>query len=130
MDLFIVIPLMLLDYDCIDAIASPLIPPASTDLEALRSTLILVTAGLYAQRRNHYLAEALFCVLRGRMRPSEAGLLQSSMTLDEGEAEERKGMAQAVRSQWPVRVVKKREDVGEYVLGNLVETYGGLRVED
>lgn len=57
MDLFIVIPLMLSAYDCIDAIDEQ--TPA-TELESLQSTLILVAKGLYNQRRNHYLAEALF----------------------------------------------------------------------
>lgn len=65
MDLFIVIPLILAGSDCIDAINEQ---TPSPKLETLRSTLILVAKGLFNQRRNHYLAEALFRVIRGRMR--------------------------------------------------------------
>ena len=90
MDLFIVIALMLTGYDCIDAIGERT-PPH--ELEALRSTLVLVAQGLYCQRRNHYLAEALSRVIRGRMRPQEAALLRSAMSLDEHEADMRQEMA-------------------------------------
>ena len=76
MDLFIVIPLMLAASDCIDAIDER--TPASK-LESLRSTLILVTKGLRSQRRKHYLAEALFQVIRGRMRPPEVALFRGIM---------------------------------------------------
>ncbi|KAI5465269.1 hypothetical protein BGZ63DRAFT_436822 [Mariannaea sp. PMI_226] len=77
MDLFIVIPLMLAGSDCIDAIGAK--TPAKK-LETLRSTLLLVAKGLYNQRRNHYLAEALYRVIRGRMRPLEVALLREAMT--------------------------------------------------
>ncbi|KAL7936549.1 hypothetical protein V8C35DRAFT_295798 [Trichoderma chlorosporum] len=85
MDLFIVIPLMLAGSDCVEAINDQ--TPAA-ELEVLRSTLILVAKGLYSQRRNHYLAEALFRVIRGRMRPSELSLLRNTMTIDEREWDE------------------------------------------
>ena len=64
MDLFIVIPLMLIAYECINIIDEQ---THVAKLEDLRSTLILVTKGLYSQRRNYYLAKALFRVIRGRM---------------------------------------------------------------
>lgn len=126
MDLFIVIPLMLMGYDCIDSIGrqTPL-----SELETLRSTLILIAKGLYCQRRNHYLAEALFRVIRGRMRPEELALLRRTMTLDEIEEDRNRGMVQVVKSHWPVSVVKKKEDVESHVLTNLVESYGHLNVE-
>ena len=64
MDVFIVVPLMLSGYEAIDHITEDENHP---DLETLRSTIILVAKGLYEQRRNHYAAEALFHVIRGRM---------------------------------------------------------------
>ncbi|TFB01937.1 Nitrogen assimilation transcription factor nirA [Trichoderma ghanense] len=127
MDLFLVVPLMLAASECLEAIDEG---TTGRDLEVLRSTLILVAKGLYNQRRNHYLAEALFRVIRGRMRPSEVALLKDTMCLDEGEWDERRDMVQAVRSQWPVSVVKKKEDLGSHILTNLVESYGHLNVED
>lgn len=127
MDLFIVIPLMLAASECVEAIDDK---TTGQDLEVLRSTLILVAKGLYDQRRNHYLAEALFRVVRGRMRPSEVALLRGSMSIDDKEWEEKQDMVQAVRSQWPVSVVKKKEDRDALVLKNLVENYGRLNVED
>ncbi|KAK1247711.1 hypothetical protein MKX07_000599 [Trichoderma sp. CBMAI-0711] len=127
MDLFLVVPLMLAASDCLEAIDRG---TTGRDLEVLRSTLILVAKGLYNQRRNHYLAEALFRVIRGRMRPSEVALLKDTMSLDEREWDERRDMVQAVRSQWPVSVVKKKEDLDSHLLTNLVENYGHLNVED
>ncbi|RTE81585.1 hypothetical protein BHE90_003910 [Fusarium euwallaceae] len=127
MDLFVVIPLMLTGYDCIDAIGDQT-PP--TELETLRSTLILIAQGLYSQRRNHYLAEALFRVIRGRMRPQELALLKGTMSLEEQEAVNELDVMQPVKSHWPVSVVKKQEDVDAHILKNLVKSYASLNVEE
>jgi len=127
MDLFIVIPLMLAASDCIDAINEQ--TPAS-ELESLRSTLVLVTKGLYTQRRNHYLAEALFRVIRGRMRPPEVALFRGILDMDGDQVVDKPDMAQTVRSSWPVSVVKKKDDVDAYILTNLVENYAHLNVEN
>lgn len=127
MDLFIVIPLMLAASDCIEAIDERT-PPS--ELESLRSTLILATKGLHAQRRNHYLAEALFRVIRGQMRPSEVSLFRGIMNVDEDEAAEKPDMAQPVRSHWPVSVVKKKGDMDSYILKNLVENYAHLNIDE
>jgi hypothetical protein len=127
MDLFIVVPLMVTGSDCIEAINDQTPAP---QLEILRSTLILVAQGLYSQRRNHYLGEALFRVIRGRMRPREVALLKDTMNLDDSEWEDKREMVQAVRSHWPVNVVKKKEDLDSHILTNLVESYAHLNVED
>ncbi|KAK8023542.1 hypothetical protein PG993_011608 [Apiospora rasikravindrae] len=128
MDLFIVIPLVDAGFRCIDDINSSQISPAR--LEVLRSTLILIAKGLHSQRSNHYLAEALFRVVRGRMRLQEASLLKTSLHFDEGEEDRKSAMVQTVRSHWPVSVVKKKEDLDNHILGNLVENYAHLNVED
>ncbi|PHH86765.1 hypothetical protein CDD83_9795 [Cordyceps sp. RAO-2017] len=128
MDLFIVIPLMLTGYDCVAAIDER--TPAR-ELETLRSTLILAAQGLCSQRRNHYLAEALFRVIRGRMRPQEVALLREATAGDGGEAADReRAMTQAVRSHWPVCVVKKRADVDGHVLTELVRSYAHLNTDE
>ncbi|KAH7147859.1 hypothetical protein DER46DRAFT_514185 [Fusarium sp. MPI-SDFR-AT-0072] len=127
MDLFIVIPLMVMGYDSIDAIKED---TPTEEIELLRSTLILIAQGLYYQRRNHYLAQALFTVIRGKMRPQEIGLLKSSMALDKYETDPEPEMAVAVRSHWPVSVVKKHEDMESHILTNLVENFGRVNVEE
>ncbi|RFU81944.1 c6 transcription factor [Trichoderma arundinaceum] len=127
MDLFLVIPLMLTGSDCIDSINEQ---TPQSQLETLRSTLMLVATGLYSQRRNHYLAEALFRVIRGRMRPPEVSLLRDTMSINEKEWDDRRDMVQAVRSHWPVSVIKKKEDVDFHNLTNLVENYAHLNIED
>lgn len=127
MDLFIVIPLMVMGYDSIDAIKED---TPTEEIELLRSTLILIAQGLYYQRRNHYLAQALFRVIRGKMRPQEIGLLKSSMALDKYETDPEPEMAVAVRSHWPVSVVKKHEDMESHILTNLVENFGRVNVEE
>lgn len=126
MDLFIVIPLILAGYDCLDAIGDE--TPAE-ELETLRSTLLLVAKGLYNQRHNHYLAEALYRVIRGRMRAREAALLREAMSLPEDEPSGRAEMVQAVRSHWPVSVVRRAEDMDGRMLGKLVESYAGMQLE-
>lgn len=86
MDLFILVPLMVVVYDCIEAMdetrSSESALPAGR-LASLQSTLVLVAQGLYYQRRNHYPAEALFRVVRGRMSAGEVSMLKSSMNLDD-----------------------------------------------
>ncbi|KAH7109611.1 putative C6 transcription factor [Dendryphion nanum] len=126
MDLFIVIPLTLAASDCIDAINDQ---TPTSELEALRSTLILVVTGLHSQRRNHYLAQALFRVTRGRMRPAEVSLFRSIKNIDMDAEDERPNMTQVVRSNWPISVVKKQKDRDAYVLKNLVDSYAHLNIE-
>ncbi|KAK1452446.1 hypothetical protein CMEL01_16762 [Colletotrichum melonis] len=125
MDLFLVIPLMLTGYDCVKALSEETF---EYQTEILRSTLILVAKGLYYQRRNHYLAEALFRVIRGRMRSQEVALLRSSMTFDDDREIDKHDMVQAVRSRWPVSIVSKQDEVGDHILSNLVENYASIRV--
>ncbi|TDZ22302.1 Nitrogen assimilation transcription factor nirA [Colletotrichum orbiculare MAFF 240422] len=125
MDLFVVGPLMLTGYDCIDALGEE---TSEDKVETLRSTLILVAKGLQNQRRNHYLAEALYRVVRGRMRPQEVAILRSTMNYDEAREEADHTKMQAVRSHWPVSIVKKQEEVDSHILNNLVESYGSLHV--
>ncbi|KAI1071540.1 hypothetical protein LB507_005250, partial [Fusarium sp. FIESC RH6] len=127
MDLFIVIPLMIIGSDSLGAINDDTSP---SEIEALRAVLILVAQGLYHQRRNHYLAQALFRVIRGSMRPQEIGLLKSSMALEAGDIDQEPELAVAVRSQWPVSVVKRKEDLKFCVLTNLVESFGYMNVEE
>lgn len=126
MDLFIVIPLILVGFNCIEAINKQSSGP---ELHALRSMLMLISTGLYSQRRNHHLAEALFRVIRGRMRPPEAGILRSMLNLDKTK-EEKQAPMQAVRSQWPVSIVKEQKDPEADLLKNLVENYANMNVED
>lgn len=126
MDLFIVVPLMHVGDDCIDDINEQTPAP---QLEVLRSTLILVAKGLCDQRRNHYLAEALFRVIRGRMRPQEVALLRDTVRPDEDEAGEKRELMQAVRSHWPVSVVRKKSDMGSAILSRLVESFAHLNTD-
>ncbi|KAJ4017543.1 hypothetical protein NW766_003607 [Fusarium irregulare] len=107
MDLFIVIPLMIIGYDSLGAINDDT-PPS--EIEALRA--------------------ALFRVIRGSMRPQEIGLLKSSMALEAGDIDQEPELAVAVRSQWPVSVVKRKEDLKFRVLTNLVESFGYMNVEE
>ncbi len=127
MDLLIVIPLMLVASDCIDALDEQTL---RSTLQTLQSTLVLVAKGLYSQRQNPYLAEVLFRVVRGRMRPSEVALFKGMMRRDGDAVEEKPSMAQAVRNYWPVSVVKKKNDLESHILTNLVENYAPLNVEE
>ncbi|KAF3001345.1 hypothetical protein E8E13_006029 [Curvularia kusanoi] len=129
MDLFIVIPLMLLASDCVDALDAANSQTPSDQLESLRSTLILVTMGLVTQRKNHYLANALFHVIRGRMRPADVALFRTAGNIDANVLNGKPDMAVAVRSHWPVSIVKK-EEKEKQVLKNLVDSYAHLSIEN
>jgi hypothetical protein len=126
MDLFIAIPLMMIGYESINIINDD--PPAD-EIESLRATLILVAQGLYCQRRNYYLAQVLFRVIRGKMRTQEIGLLENSMALKLGDVDRESELAVAVRSQWPVTNVKKQEDIKPHVLNNIIDSFGDMHVE-
>lgn len=125
MDLFIVIPLMVAGFNALSSINEQTPLP---QLEVSRSTLILVAQGLYKQRQNHYLAQALFQIIRGRMRPQEAALMRETVQGEEHEVNEDLALTQAVRSHWPVSVVRKKEDLESHMLGNLVGTYAHLNI--
>ncbi|KAI9705941.1 MAG: hypothetical protein M1836_005347 [Candelina mexicana] len=92
--------------------------------------LMLAAKGLCSQRQNHFLAQALYQVIRGRMRPQEVALLKDAVNLDEDEPNEKRVMLQAVRSHWPVSVVKKMDDLDSHLLTNLVENYAHLNMEE
>ncbi|KAJ6782267.1 hypothetical protein PWT90_10560 [Aphanocladium album] len=127
MDLFIVIPLMVLADECLELMECG---GSEAELEELRSTVILIAKGLHDQRRNHYLAEVLFRVLRGKVGRREKLLLRRALNLDVELAEEPQELAQPVRSGWPVSVVKKSEERAAKVLGNLVESYAHLSLDE
>ena len=126
MDLFIVIPLILTGFKCVNALNDH--TPA-VDLDTLRCTLLLAAKGLYSQRYNHYLAEALYRVVRGQMRPQEAALLRDTVDIEE-ESEAKRAMMQVVRSHWPVSIVRKKEDLDSLILNNFVESYAHLNQEE
>ncbi|KAG5982343.1 hypothetical protein E4U55_002034 [Claviceps digitariae] len=134
MDLFLVQPLMLVASECVETVHKT---TSQNQLEALRSILILTVKGLYEQRRNHYLAKALFRVIRGRMRDSEVALLKEAVQMDDDEIDAQCDLVQAVRSHLPVSLTKKKENMDAHILKNLVENYvrlaidgGGVRRDD
>ena len=126
-DLFIVVPLMLAASDCIDALNEG---TPTTNLAPLQSTLALIAKGLHSQRRNYYLAEALFRVVRGRMRPTELALFKRIINVDGDQVDETPNMVQAVRSHWPVSIAKKKDDQESQILTNLVDNYAHLNSEE
>lgn len=128
MDLFIVIPLMVVAEECLEQLGRG--GGSEAAREELRSTIILIAKGLHDQRRNHYLAEALFRVLRNRLQKRDLLLLRRALGTDVEQEDEPQKLAQAVRSHWPVGVVKKKEELENLVLRNLVENYGQLSVEE
>lgn len=127
MDLFLVIPLMVVAEDCFELLLRGGTP---AEVDEARSTIILVSKGLHDQRHNFYLAEVLFRVIRGRLQKKEAMLLRSSLLIDMNQAEEPPALAQTVRSHWPVSVVRNKEELDTKVLGRLVDNYAHLNVSD
>ncbi|KAH7174944.1 uncharacterized protein B0J16DRAFT_364916 [Fusarium flagelliforme] len=116
MDSFVIVPLIYISFRTFDIISDQ---TPQTDLELMRSTLMLVVYGLYHQNRNHYLSKVLYRVVRSRMRPQELKLVKEALELEEENADQLV-LKQAVRSHWPVSVVKRREDLAAHLLTNLV----------
>ena len=127
MDLFIVIPLMLAASECIDAIEAET-SPFDFGMDVLRSTLILAIKGLHGQCKNHYLANALFRVTRGRLPPREVALLESNLDWKDEQLDGAPNLVQEVRSHWPVSIAKNAEDIENHLLKNLVESYAHLNI--
>jgi hypothetical protein len=119
MDLFIVIPLVFIAMRCLETIGQRGL--SDEDLEITRSNLILVINGLYFQRRNHYLAETLYSVVRSSMRVEEKVLLKEALELDEQDEEQTNMMNQVVQSAWPVSIARTRDEMNERILSKLVE---------
>jgi hypothetical protein len=118
MDLFLVVPLTYLGFKSLEAIGDQ---PSPRDLDVLRSTLILAVHGLYLQKRNYYLAEGVSQVFRSKMRPEEVALTKEALMLNDGvDDDETKFLKQAIRSYWPVSIVKRKEDLNAHMLANLV----------
>ena len=82
MDLFLVVPLSYLGLQSLEAVRAQ---PSQRELDVLRSTLILAVHGLFLQKQNYYLAEALSRVFQAKMRPEEALLAQQALMLSEGD---------------------------------------------
>ena len=64
------------------------------------------------------------------MRVQEANLLKNTIKFDEDEADHKQAMVQAVRSHWPVSVVRKKKDLDSHGLKNLVQKYAHLNVDE
>lgn len=122
MDLFLVVPLSYLGLQSLEAVRAQ---PSQRELDVLRSTLILAVHGLFLQKQNYYLAEALSRVFQAKMRPEEAQLAQQALMLSEGDdGDETKGLKEKIRSYWPVSIVKRKEDLNAHMLANLVGELG------
>lgn len=110
MDIHITISLIFAGTSCLDALH---LGPQEYEIESLRSTLILCATGLYHQRRNNYLAHALYSALRARMRSEEVRLLKQVTDLKDDE--EALSLRQVIRSKWIGTVVKSIDSVGNSV---------------
>lgn len=115
---FLCQPLALIGFRCLEAIKRQ---DRADELEAIRSTLFLVAKGLREQSQSHYLAETLFRVIKGQMRPEEASLLGTIADIIDVADEGRNVQMRKVRSQWPVSIVVMPENLESSMLTRLVE---------
>ena len=63
------------------------------------------------------------------MRPDDLALYRSTLSLGEESLDDEVGMEQAIRSHWPVAVVKKKEKKDELILTNLVEEFAHANID-
>ncbi|KAI8663033.1 hypothetical protein LRP88_07241 [Fusarium phalaenopsidis] len=119
-DVFICQPLALVAFMCLDTIDKQ---TNDFDLEATRSTLFLAAKGLRDQARSHYVAESLFQVVKGRMRPEELNLMRGIASIEDVHDTGTRGPMQAVHSVWPVDIMSKSDDIEANSLSNLVEQF-------
>jgi hypothetical protein len=85
--------------------------------------LFLVTKGLHDQGRSFHVAETVYRVIQGQMRPEEATLMERISRMEEGSEASKQSMLQAVHSSWPVSVVSKTGDLEMGKLTRLVKQF-------
>ncbi|EEU42702.1 uncharacterized protein NECHADRAFT_47693 [Fusarium vanettenii 77-13-4] len=117
---FICQPLALAAFMCLDAIDRQ---TPDFDLEATRSTLFLAAKGLRDQARSHYVAESLFQVVKGRMRPEELNLMRGIASIEDVHDTGARAPMQAVHSVWPVDITSKSDEIEANSLSSLVEQF-------
>ncbi|KAH8657914.1 putative C6 transcription factor [Xylariales sp. PMI_506] len=127
MDFFLCQPLMLAGFRSLNAIENQ---GDDDELEATRSTLFLMAKGLRDQSHNYHLAGTLFRVVKGRMRPEEVSLMKGISSFASDAEFGKDQLRQAVRSDWPVTIICKSDNLEANRLTKLVEQFAGASLED
>jgi hypothetical protein len=106
MDIHIMISLIFTGTRCLDNLRRSL---PDLEIESLRQTLVLCAAGLYSQRNNNFLAQALYSKFLSAMRVQEIALLKQVSDLVDDE--QTLSLRQATLSSWIPVVVGSRDDL-------------------
>ncbi|KAL2178768.1 uncharacterized protein P884DRAFT_284140 [Thermothelomyces heterothallicus CBS 202.75] len=96
-DTFLLHFLGFLNHITMDAIETS---AGSSFLEARRSTLLLLTKGIYEQSRNHFVAKAILRLQVGLMRPEDVELLRHHVDIEANHVIYGP-LEQAVHTNWP-----------------------------
>ncbi|KAH6650068.1 hypothetical protein F5144DRAFT_555191 [Chaetomium tenue] len=93
----------------------------SSFLEARRSTMLLLTKGIYDQSRVHYVAAAVLRLQIGLMRPEDVDLLKRFVDI-EADQLIYGPLKQAVHSSWPVYSIGHESKAEQMMQGKTLST--------
>ena len=95
---------------------------ALADPQAFRSTLILCAVGLNSQGQSYHLGNLVYRAFLDRMKPDDMDLVKA-FTPSQDVDDDQLLMAQDIRSQWPIPIIKINEDPKTANLETLVKEY-------
>lgn len=108
---------------------SPAGPSSATTLEDVRSSLILAAKGLHDQGQNYYLLYTIFHVVQNSMDDDDRDLMRRYVFV-EGEDDQAKQLrTKRVLSQYPVSITRITDDPESQRLGNLIQKYADVAVD-
>ncbi|KAK4460166.1 hypothetical protein QBC42DRAFT_272974 [Cladorrhinum samala] len=83
-----------------------------TDIDSLRSTLVLCAKGLHDQGKSYFLAQTLFKLVRDAMDGQDKELLKEYVTLQEDDPRDEEAREQLMRGLWPLAASSTQSDRG------------------
>jgi hypothetical protein len=127
--IFLLQVLVQLGFDALEHLRTPEAhqQPLVAAIKATRATLILCAKGLRDQGRNFFLSELVFRVLREKMNPIDAELLEDWAQI-KGEARRDSVTLEHVDSEYPVNVKSITSDPTEWRLRRLLTSAGDLKL--
>lgn len=101
----------------------------SSDLEDVRSTLILAVKGLHAQGKNYYFSQTVFWAVFRGMSAADAELMYKYAEIRKEDATIGRLRAKHVQTQYPCVVMDKSGHPEKQRLGDMMQQYAHLQLQ-
>lgn len=103
-------------------------PGNSEKLLDLRSTILLFAKGIYEQGQSFFVAQLLFELVRGKMRPQDVKTLERYVKFTPMRETQLSALKQ-IQMEWPVEIVSIADNPKSKGLSLLVKQFGRVSVE-